>query len=214
VSQEEGLTYAPSRYNPPLGHAGFDVWLSDKPTARYFDPYRVLFPVEISGVRKRQTVEHPWAGAPAVRFAIGRIRIEAHDGDYEEIFTFGGSAAVAVESGYTVCRATSTAPFLPLTDDPRSPMTLLESELEVILAQARVRWGNTEYAHLDRLNQVDPLALFRASLQAVERRVAPLLRVEADDGLRQVAHLALEMREQLARAGDWPAVIPELEELL
>jgi len=214
MSQEEGLVYSPSRYSPALGHAGFDVRLSGEPTGRYFDAHRALFPVEVAGARKRQAVEHPWTGGPEMSFAIGRIRIEAHDGDYEEIYTFGGSAAITVDAGYTICRAASTAPFLPLSDDPRSPMALLESELEVILAQARARWGDTEYTHLDRLSQVDPLALFQSSLQAVERRVAPLLRVDADEGLRQVAHVAREMREQLARAGDWPAVIPELDQLL
>ena len=34
---DEGLTFHPSPYDPPLGYAGFDVELGDDPSARYFD---------------------------------------------------------------------------------------------------------------------------------------------------------------------------------
>lgn len=214
MSQHEGLAYHPGKYDPPLEYSGFEVWLSRVPVERYFDARRANLPVEDAGALKRCSVEHPWSGAPQLRFTIGRIRLEAHDGDYEEMYTFGGSAAMTEEDSYTVCRVTSTAPFLPLSDDPQSPMALLESELEVILAQYRARWGSGEYAHLDRLSEIDPLTLFRASLQALEKRMARLLRVDTDDALRRAAQLAREMRQALARAGEWPADSRDLEEIL
>lgn len=211
---QEGLVFYPSRYYPPLGYPGFDVWLSDTPSRRYFDAHRILFPIEVSGALKRQTVEHPWSGSPEVRFVIGRIRLEAHDGDYEEVYSFGGLAAVSRDGDITVCRVASTAPFLPLNEDPQSPMGVLESELEILLAERRARWGKDEYSHLDHLGHTDPLTLFRVSIQTVERRLKSLVRPDGDETLRDAARLARGMREQLVRAGEWPADVPELDDIL
>ena len=67
---DEGLTFHPSPYDPPLGYAGFDVELGDDPSARYFDARRVSLPIEVDGVLKRQAVEHPWNQPPALRLYI------------------------------------------------------------------------------------------------------------------------------------------------
>ena len=64
---DEGLTFHPSPYDPPLGYAGFDVELGDAPSARYFDARRLSFPVEEDGVLKRESVEHPWNQSPTLR---------------------------------------------------------------------------------------------------------------------------------------------------
>lgn len=214
MAEPDGLIYHPSRYDPPVGHAGFDARLTDQPADRYFDARRALFPVETAGVLKLQAVEHPWSGGPELRFAGGRIRLEAHDGDHAEIYGFGGVAAVTVEGGTTLCRVTSTAPFLPLSDDPESPFALLESELEVILAQSRARWGQSEDAHLDRLGRVEPMTLFVASLVALEERLASLARPSGDEMLRRGLRLVRGWREQLSRAGEWPSVAPDLDAIL
>jgi hypothetical protein len=215
MSTDEGIIYHPSRYVPAVGHAGFDVYLRPQPSVRYFDACRVSLPVEAAGVVKRQRMEAATTPGPELRFAAGRIRIDAHDGDCEEVFGFGGVATLSVESGTTICRVTSSAPFLPLGNDPNSAVALLEAEFEVILARRRAEWGAGEYAHLDRLGHVEPLTLFVASLAAMEQRLAALARAgDEDDTLRHGLRLARQMRETLARAGDWPAVPPELGELL
>lgn len=209
---EEGLTFHPSPYDPPLGYAGFDVELRDEPSARYFDARRVSFPIEADGALKRQTVEHPWNQPPALRFAAGRIRLDAHDGDQMELFSFGGAATITTTGGLTRCRVASSAPLLPLTDDPNDPLALLESELEVMIAQSRARWGLDEYTHLDRLGHVEPLTLFAASFIALERRLGALAAVE--DDAREALRLARGVREIVQRAGDWPSNAPDWEELL
>jgi len=209
---DEGLSFHPSPYDPPLGYAGFDVELRDAPSARYFDACRVSLPVEESGVLKRQTVEHPWGQAPELRFAAGRIRLDAHDGDHMELFGFGGTAAMTTTGGVTLCRVTSSAPLLPLTDDPNDPLALLESELEVMIAQLRARWGDDEYSHLDRLGHIEPLTLFAASFGALERRLQALSAVESD--VREALRLARGVREIVQRAGQWPSNAPDWEDLL
>lgn len=214
MAEPDGLIYHPSRYDPPVGHAGLDVRLTDHPADRYFDARRAHFPVETAGVLKLQSVEHPWSGGPELRFVGGRIRLEAHDGDHAEIYSFGGVAAMTVDGPTTLCRATSTAPFLPLSDDPESPFALLESELEAILAQSRARWGQSEYAHLDRLGHIEPMTLFVASLVALEERLTPLARPDGDEMLRRGLRLVRGWREQLARAGEWPSVPPDLDAIL
>lgn len=214
MDSTDGLIYYPSRYDPPLGHPGFEVWLRQTPSPRYFDARRALFPVETGGVLKRQNVEATWSGGPVLRFVVGRIRLEAHDGDFEEIFGFGGEAAISAEAGATVCRVTSSAPFLPLSDDPGSPFAIMVSELEVIIAQSRARWGNTEYTHLDRLSHADPMTVFVAVVGALEVRLGHLAHSEDDPTLRLAVRLAREMRELLSHTGEWPAVVPSLDDIL
>lgn len=214
MNHTEGLIYYPSRYEPPLGHAGFEIRLTGAPVQRYFDARRAFFPVEQSGVLRRLLVEHPYRLSDEFRFTSGRIRLEAHDGDYEEVVTFGGHAAVSVEGNETVCRVTSTAPFLPLDDDLESPFVLLESELEIVLARSRAGWGRDEARHLDRMGELEPMTLFVASIRTLEERLERLSRAENDPATRHTLRLAHDIHGLLDRAGEWPASGPELTELL
>ena len=168
MNHTEGLIYYPARYEPPLGHAGFEIRLTGAPVQRYFDARRAFFPVEQSGVLRRLLVEHPYRLGEELRFTSGRIRLEAHRGDVEEIVTFGGQAMVNVEGSETVCRVTSSAPFLPLAEGHETPFVLLAGELELILAESRAGWGRDESRHLDRLGEVEPMTLFVASLKTLE----------------------------------------------
>ena len=214
MDQAEGLIYYPSRYSPPLGHAGFEIRLTGSPVPRYFDAWRALFPVEQSGALRLLPVEHPYRLANEFRFASGRIRLEAHDGDHAEIVTFGGSASVSVEGNETVCRVVSTAPFLPLNNDIESPFVLLESEIEIVLAQSRAGWGGEEARHLDRLGDVEPMTLFVACIRTLEERLQRLSRAEGDPATRQTLRLARDIHFLLERSGEWPAAAPGLAELL
>ena len=209
---DEGLVFHASPYDPPLGYAGFDVELCDEPSPRYFDARRVSFPTEEAGALKRQAVEHPWNQAPELRFAAGRIRLDAHDGDHMELFGFGGVATITTSGQITTCRVVSPAPLLPLTDDPNDPLAVLESELEVMLAQRRAQWGADEYSHLDRWGHIEPLTLFAAVLVALEQRLRTLAGVEED--AREALRLARGIREIVQRAGAWPDNVPGWEELL
>lgn len=214
MAQQDGLIYYPSRYTPPLGHAGFEVYLSDAPGERYFDARRALFPVEQGGVLRRLTVEHPYRLGEELRFTSGRVRLEAHGGDVEEILTFGGQAEIKVEGDKTICRVTSTAPFLPLGEGSETPFVLLAGELEVMLAESRAGWGSNEASHLDRLGETDAMALFVASLKTMEERLQRLARVEQDEETQRALHLVRDMRGQLERAGEWPSSAAGLADIL
>lgn len=214
MTQPDGLIYYPSRYDPPLGHSGFEVRLSDNPSGRYFDAHRALFPVEHGGALRRLAVENPYRLGKDLRFTSGRIRLEAYRGDVEEIVTFGGQAEINVEGNETVCRVTSTAPFLPLGEGSGTPFVLLAGELEVILAESRAGWGKNESSHLDRLGEVEPMTLFVASLKTLEERLGRLAHVEHDDETRQALHLVREMRRRLEQAGEWPSSAAGLTDIL
>jgi hypothetical protein len=203
VAQQEGVIYYPSRYDPPVGHAGFEVRLTAQPGARYFDVCRAAFPMEQAGALRRLVVEHPYRLAGPLRFVAGRIRLDAHDGDHVEVLTFGGEAVFTEEDGQTTGRVTSPAPFLPLDDDPESPYVLIEAELEAVVARLRAGWGNKEYEHLDRLNHVDPMDFFVAALHTLEERLAQLARVEDDEPTRRVLRVVRQIRAHLTRAGEW-----------
>lgn len=214
MEPEDGLIFFPSPYSPPLGYSGVEIRLTDARGNRYFDARRALFPVEAAGVLRRAAVEHPYRLAGELRFVPGRIHLEAFDGDQLEIVTFGGWAAMTVAAGTTVCRVTSTAPFLPLNEGVESPFVVMESELEALLAQSRAVWGRDEYRHLDRLADLDPMTLFVASVRTLEERPARLAHVEGDPATRLALHQAREMRRTLERAGHWPAAAADLPELL
>lgn len=214
MAQQDGLIYYPSRYDPPLGHAGFEVRLSDTPGERYFDAHRALFPIEQGGALRRLAVEHPYRLGEELRFTAGRIRLEAFRGDVEEIVTFGGQAVVNVEGAETICRVTSSAPFLPLGERGESPYILLAGELEVILAESRAGWGRDESTHLDHLGEVDPMTLFVASLKTLEERLGRLVHVERDDETRQALHLVHDMHRRLEQAGEWPSSNASLADIL
>lgn len=214
MDPEDGLTYFPSPYTPPLGYSGLAIRLTDAPGNRFFDARRATFPVEEGGVLRRATVEHPYRLAEELRFVPGRVHLEAFDGDQIEIVTFGGLASITVADEATLCRVTSTAPFLPLDEGVESPFVVMESELEALLAQSRAAWGRDEYRHLDRLSQIDPLTFFVASVRTVEERLARLVHVEGDPATRRALHQTREMRQALERAGDWPPAVEDLPDLL
>ena len=214
MEPEDGLIFIPSRYDPPLGHAGFEVRLRDAAGDRFFDARRVLLPIEQAGTLRRLTVEHPYRLGEEIRFISGRIRLEAFDGDAIEIVTFGGQAHVTVESHQTIVRVESAAPFLPLSDDPESPFVVLESELEAALAQSRAGWGRDEYRHLDRLSEVEPMTLFVAAVATLDERLTLLARADEDEGTRAALHEVRQIRRTLERAGEWPANAAGLNELL
>lgn len=209
---DDGVVFYPSRYDPPIGHAGFEARLRDEPTPRYFDACRMSLPMEEAGELRRLTVAHPWNHAPDVRFAAGRIRLDASDGDHQEVFGLGGVATIITSGDTTVCRVTSEAPLMPLSDDPNDPQAVLESELEVLLARSRARWGGDEHAHLDRLGHIPPLTLFAAFLGELEGRLPALAGLEGD--VRVALRYARTVREALQHAGDWPTPVPRWEDLI
>lgn len=210
----DGLIYYPSRYDPPLGHAGFEARLTGGAVGRYFDASRVLFPIEQAGTLRRLAVAHPYRMGEELRFASGRVRLEAFDGDVIEIVTFGGRAHITTTGEQTVVRAESSAPFLPLSDAPDSPFVILESEFEAVLAQSRAGWGGDESRHLDRLGEVEPLTLFVAAIATLDERLTRLARADEDEATRAALHLVRQMRHTLERAGEWPADAPDLTQLL
>lgn len=210
----DGLVFHPSEYDPPLGHPGFDVYLGGSPQRRYFDARRAHFPVEQSGALRRMLVEHPFLSGKEFTFIPGRIRLEAFDGDLIEVMTFGGHAVVSNEGEETVCRVTSTAPLIPLSEAYESPFVMLEGELEVVLAQSRANWGKDEGRHLDRISDLDPMAFFVASIHTLEERLGRLARVDEDPAALQALHLARDIHFLLERSGRWPQIVPRLDELL
>lgn len=213
MALHDGILYYPSHYDPPLGHAGFEVYLSGSPQKRYFDARRVLFPVEQAGALRRMPVEHPYRLGNEFSFVPGRIRLEAYDGDVVEIMAFGGQAAVTVTDDETVCQVTSPAPFLPLNEDLESPFVLLESELEIVLAQSRAGWGKEEGRHLDRMSELEPMTLFVASIRTLEERLGRLSRVEDDPATRRALRQVREIHHLLDKMGQWPPSAPQLTEL-
>lgn len=210
----DGLVFYPSNYDPPLGHPGFDVYLTGSPRQRFFDAYRVIFPVEQAGVLQRLMVKHNERLANDFTFVTGRIRLEAFDGDVVEIMTFGGHAVVSREGDETLCRVTSTAPLIPLSEEYESPFVVLESELEIMLAKNRANWGKDEGRHLDRLGDLDPMTTFVASICTLEDLLGRLAQAEEDPGAAEALHLVRNIHFLLEKSGRWPVSPSRLEELL
>jgi hypothetical protein len=196
------------------GYLQLDVILTDAPSGRYFDTQRVTLPLAGVHAVVPETVEHPWRGRSVERLGPGRIRLQAHNGEVDEVFTFGGTAEFGVDSLVTICRLTSPAPFYHHGLDPGLVSYHLVDELEALMAHRLGEYAGSTSGFAERLNAVDPYSLFIAAFAELNQRVNHLSGLDSDPSLHAVADLVGRTIHALQRSGDWPATPPKLSELL
>lgn len=210
-----GYYLHPTSYDPPLGHAALDVYLSGPAQPeRFFDTALTVFSVFDDGQARRMHVTHP-ALRPGLSYQVlpGRFFLQAHDGDRIEGICFGGKVTVDSHAGYTVCHLTSPAPIFDFAD-AEDAMAWLDVELEAEFARLRAQWHGTEDEFDARLATLEPQTLFVAALEMISqqwrREQAAYYTDEVADDLNSVR---LAMRA-LRNAGKWPTAVPALRELM
>jgi hypothetical protein len=198
----------------PEGYLELNVILTGAPSGRYFDTQRVTLPLAGTHAVTPETVEHPWRGAAVERLGPGRIRLQAHNGEVDEAFSFGGTAEFGVDSLVTILQLTSPAPIYHHGLDPGLVSYHLVDELETLLAHRRGEYGGNTGVFSERLSAADPHTLFVASFAELSRRLVPGSALGNDPALHAVSDLVERTICALKRLGEWPAVPPRLADVL
>ena len=80
------------------------------------------------------------------------------------------------------------------------------------MGQVQARWGSNDAGFARRLAQVDPLQFYLASLHSILLRCRQSRALQ--ECLEDLYDVLLREKDWLMRAGQWPALLPTLEELL
>lgn len=212
--QRFGYFMHPSRYDPPLGYAGMDVYLAKSNPDRFFDTSAALFPVNNGEKTTQLEIVHPFPPAPQrYQSVLGRFYLLAHNGDMVEGVSLGGVLEVETYPDYTHCLLTSPACIFDI-EESGGLVATLETEIEAELARLRAEWQGSDAAFDCRLASLDPLILFAASLDMLNDYLHNHPQAITPDEVlaeRTAVHQAIRT---LQRAGQWPQPVPSLRELM
>lgn len=210
-----GYVFHPSRYNPPIGHAGLDIELIE-PRA----PLAGCIRCATFLVAANRPVEHTFHDTHLENgqgefhaVCAGIFRLRAGNGDVIHGYSFGGHLDVHVEGDHSCCALASPAPIFDLAFGLTSTRVFLYSEVMGLLARRRALYRD-DHEFCRRLVAADPFALFVAVMAALAEYLArfdgsPLLE-EYRKGARAVQRSINTLQE----AGDWPLLPPRIEDIL
>lgn len=215
MSLPGGYVFRPSRYSPPIGHAGLDIELTDAPGARSGCIRAATFQVVASLPARRtfRDTRREDGDVATERVCAGCFRLRAANDDLIDGFTFGGRVCLCEAADCTLCRLESSAPLFDVASGPFSVDGFLCSEFGALLARRRALWRQ-DAAFGRRLAAVDPFALFVAALAELE---AYLPRFGGSVWMAEYRRGAAAVRRAIATlraAGEWPEPPPALADLL
>lgn len=209
-----GYFYFPSRYQPPLGHASMDVYLSSPRSDWYFDTQFATFTVTDGDAIWQESIHHPWTHSHQhLRVLFGRFYLVAHNGELVEGCTLGGDLEIVDHGEHTSCHLTSPAPIFDM-ENANGLMVLLEPEIEAELARLRAEWTGSDAEFDRRLANLDPALLFVSSLSFIDSYLHSQPQATADDQVMQERSAVHRAIHTLQDAGEWPSSIPTLRELI
>lgn len=213
MHEVDGYLFLPSKYTPPVGHAGLDVFLTPHPAERAFDTAQVVLQVEEYG-RARSTLVNYAASVPDdMHLVPGQLALRAHGGDSFMVLTFGGHVTFETSADYRTCHVRSTAPIFYMGEEGHALTGLMAAQMAVLMARTEAELRMEEPDLNGVLSAVDPLRLMATALSEIQHYVDALpdaIRHEQYHG--EVVALARVIRI-LHEAGDWPARVPSLLEL-
>lgn len=194
------------------------VHIRSNPSHKHFDPEEVeclVFAAQGEPAAQeveRITVYHPWSGKPSYRVHLGRIHLHDRTGKTEEAFSFGGDLTVQEDPDGTVFRLNSNAPIVHLKGPDRR-LDLLVAEVEAALAEYRAATAHDRENIEKKLQALDPLHLYGASLLTLEQRLEAFSHKELRD-YHQLLHLVQIEVERLELAKDGSNKYKDLDGLL
>ena len=190
--QGYGYIMAPARRRSEPGTGKLEVFLEETPSGEHFDPESVLISVrDEQGGITHLSIEHPWAGEKELKICAGPFDLVDRKGKHVEGFTYGGTLHIEVGENATKLSLDSPAPIL---DRPFHALAnLLAEESEILLAQRQAIMHNEEVFE-QRLAVVEPLALYRACLEALQERLRHLPQ-DGDELMLKFKHMVKEERQ-------------------
>jgi len=210
-----GYSFRPSRYSPPIGHAGLDIELIEAHAHRSDCICSATFLA--AGSRPTERTFHPISDEAgedeAVHICAGSFRLRAANGDVVYGYSFGGRLAVHPEPACTHCALESPAPMFDLAFGPASTRVFLYSEVMALLARQRAKWAN-DADFCRRLVTAEPFALYVAIMTYLESYLRRFTGSPWAGEYRKGDKAVRRSIATLRAAGDWPLMPPRLEELL
>jgi len=195
------------------GHPRLDVIIPATPTYEHFDPQKAQFYiVSPEGDIEHLSIHHPWTMEKRYRVCAGRIVLTDRKAKRVEAFSFGGDLQILSDEDHTVCALVSAVPIFPLFTTHDLSMWIV-AEFEILLAQQK--------AHLDpqhphdfqtHLAAVDPFLLYASCLQALQDK-ANHIHTGAVEFDRQGAQFVQTEVKRLQEKGEWPLLVPALDDL-
>ena len=210
-----GYTLEPSRYSPALGYSRLSVLISANPTQRFFDVKQFSIPTfDGRFLRYTHITRHELAPAESFKACVGELRLETHQGETMQAFTFGGNLQTSVEMGALYCEYTSNAPILKLDDDPNSANRAIADEIVDLLAELESKLSGHEDELYTRLSKFDPYTIFLSCLVSLQALVDNVPLGVRRERFHQ-ASVNIQRAIQVVRQTDgWDGHSPSLEDLL
>jgi hypothetical protein len=199
----------PDHPGPPR----LDVIIPETPTYQHFDPQKAQFyVVSPAGDIEHLSIHHPWTMGNRYRVYAGRIILTDRKAKRVEAFSFGGDLQILSDEDHTVCALVSAVPIFPLFTTLDLPMWIV-AQFEILLAQQEAHWDSQHpYDFETHLAAVDPFLLFASCLQAIQDK-ANHIHSGAEELDRQGRHFMQTKIKRLQEKGEWPLLLPTLDQL-
>ena len=177
--KELGYYLPPKSHSSSPGHPGLLVAIRATPTRMHFDPegiHLALSSADGASESANLSLHSPFQDSR--RVCPGQVAIHDRVDRRIHFFVFGGLLEAVFRPNETIYSFTSAAPILEITHHPESMSNQLAIETEAMLGGMKALWGLDDKGFTQRLNQIEPLELYRSSLHTILQRYerAPALR--------------------------------------
>jgi hypothetical protein len=225
---ELGYVFYPFPASFSLGYAQLDVFLSDLGEAEGFVPREVIVCTWDGGTvpgengMSRTIIAAHTTGEATHHVAPGFLTVQSHDGGDLEAYCFGGQLVYRAGGAMVVCRLTSPAPILNLSEEgldwSENGILRVVDGLESEIASLRATLdagGNVRAAGMfdQRLARTDPRLLYAVGLESAYRAFQALPEVlRTERYWDEYSVLARAIQE--ARLAPWWPADPALNTVL
>lgn len=214
MNEHDGYLFLPSKYEPPVGHSGLDIFLTPHAGERAFDTAAIEVLVEEYGLARSLLINYAANVSDVMQLAPGELVLHAHGGDSFMVLTFGGQLTVQTTAVYRTCRVRSTAPIFYMGEEGHALTGLMAAQMSVLMARTEARLRLEEAELTGRLSAVDPLRLMATALHEIQAYVSAMPAEIRHEQYHGEALALMRVMRILQEAGDWPAHVSSLEELV
>jgi hypothetical protein len=164
-----GYYLFPKTHAQSPGYPGVVVAMRSHPTEAHFDPESMELCLNTlqSATEHVHLTQRVWRHMPH-RVCAGRITLRDRVSKRVDFYTYGATLDFALGPDITLYSLSSSAPILSLaSDDEDSFPEQLVAETERLLARHHARWGRNDAAFVQCLNNIEPMALYFATLRSI-----------------------------------------------
>jgi hypothetical protein len=197
------------RHNSP-GFASLEMIIQgdDKSVSRDLEEATLLI-ANSEELPETTFLSHPWNRPAQEQVCTGNIALRLKQDEKIIAFTFGGQLQVQSQSDKTVFILTSPAPILRY-EGFNQISTILADEVNILLAEKRVREISDLDAYKKRLVCTNPLLLYCTCLKELRDKFTHYVHPDTPSQQSFSNFITSEI-ETLQSEGLWPNRVPDLE---